>query len=212
MGDKYAGKWAPTQDNMTRKDAIRQYARNYVPDVHNTSDSNDWAAAYQTKYAGSYEGYMKENGQLAKPAPCENAADCKSVNDLQAWRKYQMHRIQTFVPEAFQSRAKEAVDVEFHKHEVRLQNTNAMATPIIAQAETASALAVQDTSLKALSKPTASEKSVNLATAPTGVEQGSIGAAATICMMLIGGTVGVFFATKKPKDETPLEGYTSLLV
>merc|ERR1711920_960091 len=108
-----------------------------------------------------------------------------------------MGRIQTFVPEAFQAKGKEAVDAEFHKNEVRLQNQTATATLTIAQAETASVLAVQDAS---------SEKSVDLVAASAGVEQGSIGAAAKICMMLSAGAVGVFFAMRKPKEETPLEG------
>jgi len=159
--DKYGGKWAPSHANMTKEDAIHQYAGNYVPDVHNTSDSKAWAAAYQSKYAGAYEGYMKENEHPANPAPDQNAAT---------------------------------------------------ATATATHAQTGSALAAQNTVMTASSKSTISGKHVDLATTPAAVAEGSIGAPAMLCMIFIGGAVGVFLATRKPQDQTPLEGYTSLLV
>merc|ERR1712190_327334 len=115
--DMYAGKWAPKQDNMSSKDAFHQYASTYVPGVHNTSDSKAWASAYENKYAGAYKGDIKEDERLAEPLPCESAAACKTVLDLQTWRKHEMERVRAFVPASYQSGAEDSVNAEYHKNE-----------------------------------------------------------------------------------------------
>lgn len=104
-----------------------------------------------------------------------------------------------FVPGAFQSGATDSVNAEYHKNEVRIQNVTAAATR------------QKNTFLEASGKSSISKKTAEMVSTPAVVEQGSFGSFAMLCVLVIGGAVGVFFATRKAQHPAESEGYTSLL-
>jgi len=241
---QYAGdyeKYVNTgNQNMTQQEALQKYASKYFHIPDNTSDQTEWAAKFQAKYAGAYQHYMNNDQQQLN---CSTASECKTVDDLNAWLAAQKKQIHTYVPEAFQSGADDAVDKEFDANKMRILNITSSATAdlhaqqagtsdakasskssdkssswpfLLATASTATgaepAAKTRASTEQASSKSVVAEKALDLATTPASVEQGSLGAPAVLCMILIGGAVGVFFATRKPQEDAPLEGYTSLLV
>merc|ERR1712176_1546364 len=106
----YAGKWEPLHENMTQEEALHQYAAGYVPIVKNTSDQKAWAEAFLGSAAADY--MTQRNGGQPEEA--------HTVKELEEWRKNQLKKISTFVPESYRPKAEAAVEAKFKSNLARI--------------------------------------------------------------------------------------------
>jgi len=106
----YAGKWQPLNKNMTQEEALHQYAAGYVPSVKNTSDHKAWAEAFLGSAAADY--MTQRNGGQPEEA--------HTVKELEEWRKNQLKKISTFVPESYRPKAEAAVEAKFKSNLARI--------------------------------------------------------------------------------------------
>merc|ERR1712157_171888 len=90
--DQYAGDYVPRVRNASDSAEWaaayqKKYAGEYT-DVRNESDSKEWAAAYQKKYAGEYMArYADANTSANGEAVKANAKECQTLAELDAWRE-----------------------------------------------------------------------------------------------------------------------------
>merc|ERR1712113_792943 len=104
---------------MSREKAFRMYAGAYASGVHNTSSREEWASSFMNKYAGAYKQYPDFKEQALN---CTQPADCRSLEDLKAWRNDQLRHIRTFVPKAYQSAQENAIRAEYESNVKRIQS------------------------------------------------------------------------------------------
>merc|ERR1712003_130817 len=102
-----------------------QYAGDYIPHVSNASDSAEWSAAFQKKYAGEYmakyaaeykDANTSSNGEAVK---VKAATACHTLAELDAWRKAQLAKTH-FVPGAYRAFARDSIQREYGVNRARI--------------------------------------------------------------------------------------------
>jgi len=92
--------------------------------VHNESDSEEWAAAFQNKYAGEHIAkYAAEdrdaNASTSGEAVKANARECRTLAELDAWREAQLAQTR-FVPGAYRAFARGSIQREYSANADRI--------------------------------------------------------------------------------------------
>merc|ERR1719330_1361576 len=127
--DQYAGDYIPHVSNASDSAEWsaafqKKYAGEYT-DVHNESDSKEWAAAYQKKYAGEYMAkyaaeYKDANtSSNGEAVKVKAATECHTLAELDAWRKAQLAKTH-FVPGAYRAFARDSIQREYGVNRARI--------------------------------------------------------------------------------------------
>merc|ERR1719238_1968824 len=128
--DKYSGNAKPGSDttNLAASGDYSHYYASYMPAKGvNMSNQTEVAAAMNKKYAGAYTKKYAKNYKAIENAPM-NAADCKTLKELKAWRASKMGSIKKWVPEAYQKGPESSINEDFKKNKARIMAAVANAT------------------------------------------------------------------------------------
>merc|ERR1740139_121583 len=129
-GQKYADQY-----NHSENYYKNMYGGKYTGGQGSNSQGQGYANQYnksQDYWKQQYAGKWSKNGEEVQGHGKEQSSDCKTIDELNAWREGQYKTIEAFVPQVQSKKAMDRVAKEYEENKERIENPPPLSTVIFA--------------------------------------------------------------------------------